>query len=272
MRKAIASLALAAFVATPFLAESAASAETFRLAGTGGGMGMAERVAAAYAVATGATIEIIPGLGSSGSVKATGDGAIELAISSRPLKPAETALGLTAVLFARTPMVFVTSHPRPPGLASADIPGIFAASDPRWPDGSPINIILRTASDTDVAIAEQYFPGLAEALEVARQRPEVPVTPTDQDNATAAEELPGSFVHSGLSQMVTEKRNLRMVALDGVEPTLETLESGAYPYEKPFYLVYAAKTADAAEGLLRFLRSEEGRAVLRESGSLPVTE
>jgi phosphate transport system substrate-binding protein len=235
-------------------------------------MGMAERIAAAYALATGTRIEIIPGLGSSGSIKATGDGAIELAIASRPLKPAEAALGLTQVLFARTPMVFVTSHPRPPGLPSADIPGIFAATDPEWPDGSPINIILRTASDTDVAIAEQSFPGLAEALEVARQRPEIPVTATDQDNATAAEELPGSFVQSGLSQMVTEKRNLRMVTLDGVEPTPENLESGAYPYEKPFYLVYAAKTAEAAEGLLHFLRSEQGRAILRDSGCLPVTE
>jgi phosphate transport system substrate-binding protein len=169
-------------------------------------------------------------------------------------------------------MVFITSHPRPPRLASADIPGIFAAVDPLWPDGSPINIILRTASDTDVAIAEQSFTGLAEALEIARQRPEIPVTPTDQDNATAAEELPGSFVHSGLSQVVTEKRNLRMVALDGVEPTLENLESGAYPYEKPFYLVYGASTAVAAEGLLRLLRSEEGRAILRDSGCLPVAE
>jgi phosphate transport system substrate-binding protein len=260
----------AAVIAAPALADTT-SVQALRLGGTGGGMGMAQRIAEAYA-ASGPRIEIVPGLGSSGAINAVADGVIELAVASRQLKPGEVARGLTAVYFARTPIVWVTSHPAPPSIGSADLPGIFAATAPKWADGSPINIILRLASDTDVAIVEGYFPGLGEAFAEARRRPEVPVTATDQDNVAVAEQLPGSFVHAGLSQIVVEDINLRIVPLDGVEPTLESLERGAYPYEKPFYLVYAPVAADAAGRLLGFLRSPQGQSLLRDAGSLPVAE
>lgn len=247
-----------------------AAGQAMRLGGTGGAMGMAQRIADAYA-ATGTRIEVIPGLGSSGSVKAVADGAIEIAIASRPSKTSEEERGLTAVFFARTPMVWITSHPALPGIHAADIPGLFAEARPKWADGTPLNVVLRVASDTDVSIVEGYFPGLADAFALARQRTEIPVTATDQDNTAAAEELQGSFVHAGLSH-VTERPNLRVVALDGVEPSVENLESGAYPYEKPLYIVYAPGSAEAAARLLEFLRSEPGRTLLRDAGSLPVME
>lgn len=265
------SAALLAVLLGMFALAVPAAGQTMRLGGTGGAMGMAQRIADAYA-ATGTRIEVIPGLGSSGAIKAVTDGAIEIAIASRRLKAEEEERGLTAVFFARTPMVWITSHPAPPGIRAAEIPGIFAEARPKWADGTPLNVVLRVASDTDVAIIEGYFPGLAEAFALARQRPEIPVTATDQDNTAVAEGLPGSFVHAGLSQIVTERPDLRVVPLDGVDPSVENLESGAYPYEKPFYLVYAADSAEAAARLLDFLRSEPGRTLLRDAGSLPVVE
>lgn len=240
-----------------------------QLGGTGGAMGMVERVVAAYAAAGGPEIEVIHSLGSSGAINAVADGAIDLAISARPLRPAESERGLTAVALGRTPLVLATSRQVPPGLSSADIPDIFASLDPEWPDGAALRIVLRPPSDTDAVLVADYFPGLEQAMEAARQRPEIPVAATDQDNATLAEELPGSLVYAGLCQLLMERRNLRTVAIDGVEPTLENLESGAYPYEKQFYLVYAAAEAEAAQALLGFLRSPDGEAVLREAGCLP---
>jgi phosphate transport system substrate-binding protein len=265
------SAALLAVLLGIFALAVPAAGETLRLGGTGGAIGMAQRIADAYA-APGTRIEVVPGLGSSGAINAVADGVIAIAISSRPLKSAEEERGLKAVYFARTPIVWITSHPAPPGIRAADLPDIFAQTRPQWADGTPLNVVLRVASDTDVSIVEGYFPGLADAFALARQRPEIPVTATDQDNTAVAEELQGSFVHAGLSQIVTEQPDLRIVSLDGVEPSAENLESGAYPYEKPFYMVYAADSADAAARLLEFLRSEPGRALLRDAGSLPVVE
>ena len=137
---------------------------------------------------------------------------------------------------------------------------------------TPINIILRTRFDGDTLILEELFPGIQDAIEAARARPEIPTAPTDQDNAELAERLKGSFVQAGFSQIITEKRDLRFVPIDGVEPTLENFESGKYPYEKIFYLVYSASGKAAAERLLDFLRSAKGQDILRETGSLPVAD
>jgi phosphate transport system substrate-binding protein len=272
MRARFSNLAVAVFFVFPLPAGHAAAAEMLRLAGTGGATAMLQHVAAEFAVSSGIKIEVIPGLGSKGGIIAAADGVVDLAVSARLLNPDEVALGLTAIPFARTALVFVTSHPKPNSLNSTELTGIFTAVNPKWTDGSPIHLILRTRFDGDTLILEQAFQGMREAIAAARLRPEFPIAPTDQDSADLAERLPGSFVQAGLSQIKTEKRNLRFVPIDGVEPSLENLESGKYPYEKLFYLVYSAKTKAAAERLLDFMRSANGRSILRETGNLPVAE
>jgi phosphate transport system substrate-binding protein len=67
-----------------------------------------------------------------------------------------------------------------------------------------------------------------------------------------------------------ERNKLSLVPLDGVEPTVENLENGKYPYEKPFFLVFPAKRSPHAERLLEFLQSPEGMKLLRSTGNLPV--
>jgi phosphate transport system substrate-binding protein len=272
MRTSVLPLAIAALLAFSLSNTPAISADTLRLAGTGGAMPMAQHMAAQYLAASGTTIEVIPGLGSGGAIRAAADGAIDLAISGRQLTPKEVALGLTAVPIARTAFVFVTSRTEPTALRSADLVGIFTSPDPKWADGSTIEVILRTPQDGDTLILESLFAGMHAAIETARLRPEIPVAATDQDSAALAEQLDGSFVQAGYSQIVTEKRHLRFIAIDGVEPTPENFEAGKYPYEKVFYLVYAAKDEAAAQRLLDFLRSAGGVEGLRATGNLPVVQ
>jgi phosphate transport system substrate-binding protein len=269
MRVSFWKLGLAVCMAGALTASQGAAAETWRIAGTGGAIPMAQRVATEFAAATGIELEVVPGLGSKGSIRAAVDGVVAFAISALPLTAEEAALGLSATPIARTALVFITSHPNPNSVKSSELTAIFKSGNPKWADGSPMNLILRTRLDSDSVILMKLFPGMAEAFEAARKRPELPIAPTDQDNAELAERLKGSFVQSGLSQIVTEKRNLRFVPLDGVEPTLANLDSGKYPYEKHFYLVYSAKTKDAADRLIEFLRSEKGHSILRETGCLP---
>lgn len=63
----------------------------------------------------------------------------------------------------------------------------------------------------------------------------------------------------------------RPVAIDGVEPTSETIASGKYPYVTPIYAIRrAGEPADsAASKLLKWLLSDDGQAVVRESGYVP---
>ncbi len=63
MRASLSNLTFAVCVTGPLLMGHGASAETLKLAGTGGAMPMAERVAAEFFSSTGIKVDVIPGLG-----------------------------------------------------------------------------------------------------------------------------------------------------------------------------------------------------------------
>ena len=266
MRTLFSCLAFAALLATPLLAGNAAAADTLRVGGTGSAIGMLQQVGAVFSAATGVTVEVVPNLGSTGAVGALRDGWLDIAIPARPLKPDEAAAGLRQVVVLRTAYVIATSHSNPNGLKSADLAGIFAAEKPAWADGTPIRIILRPRSDTDTALLAELFPGMAAAIETARRRAEVPTAATDQDNATMAERTPDSLTGTTITQLKTEHRNLYIVPLDGIEPTLANFESGAYRFAKHLYFI--VPRASSAEAL----RSARGVKALRETETLPDAE
>jgi phosphate transport system substrate-binding protein len=272
MRAAIAKSAIVLLLAGAVPTGTVAAADTLRVGGTGGAIEMMRHVAPVFGPATGINMEVIPGLGSGGALRALRAGVLDIAVAARKLEPVDASRGFVAVPVARTALVFVTSHPKPNSLKSSELPEIFKSATPKWADGSPINILLRTKLDGDTLILQEYFTGMQAAIEAARLRPDVPIAATDQDSADVAERLLGSFVQAGLSQIITEKRDLRFVPIDGVEPSLANLESGKYPYEKIFYFVFPAKRSVAAERLLEFMRSAQGQNILRATGNLPIIE
>jgi phosphate transport system substrate-binding protein len=127
----------------------AEAGETVRIGGTGSANEMVKRLAPLFLAETGIAVELIPSLGSGGGIIAAADGVIDLSISGRPLKPAETALGLKSAGELRTPFAIVTSHPNPNGLKSEDIARLNQSDKPTWADGKPIRTILRPTNESD---------------------------------------------------------------------------------------------------------------------------
>jgi phosphate transport system substrate-binding protein len=249
-----------------------AAADTLRVGGTGGAIDMMRHVGMAFTTAGGDKVDIAMSLGSNGSLRALADGVLDIAVSARQLLPDELKHGFVVLPISRIALLFATSHRNPNSIASTDLAKVFAATRPAWADGSPLRVILRTRLDGDTMLMNELFPGMRDAIATARERPDLPVAATDQDNTKLAESLQGSFTVAGLSQLEMEKRDLRYVPIDGVVPSLANLESGAYRYGKPFYLVLPAKRSTVAQRFLDFVRTESGRTALRESGTLPVEE
>ena len=113
---------------------------------------------------------------------------------------------------------------------------------------------------------------MAQALEQARLRPDIPIAATDQDNADLAERTPGSLTGSTFTQIAMERRDLRFIAIDGVAPTLEAFESAAYPFAKVLCFVLPARRSALGEQFIGFLRTPAGQAALRASGNLLIAE
>ena len=262
--KAIIGMAFA-IAATILLADQGAATERLRVGGTGATNEMVKRLGALFASESGVTLEVIPSLGSSGANRAVADGVLDLSISGRPLNTAEAAKGLAPIAEFITPFGLVTSSHNPGGFKSSELAQLYQSDRPVWADGKPIRIVLRPTNESDTAVLGNMFPGMIAAIAKIRQRPDLSVAATDQDNADLAEKTSGSLVGATLTQIVMEKRNLRFVAIDGVEPSLENYEKGTYPFGKKMYLVAGPHRSPSAERFLAFLKSPMGTAALREA-------
>ena len=252
-------------------APAGACAEVIRTGGTGALLETMKRLGKAFAAVDGGSeLEVVPGLGSSGSIKAVADGALDFAVSGRPLKPEERALGLVEAPLLRTPFALVTSAEDPQSLRRGEVADFFASGTSTWKGGARVRVVLRPRGESDTAHLGDTFPGMHAAIETVRRRSDVPVAATDQDNAHAAERIAGSLVAATYTQILTEGRKLRFVPIDGVAPTTEALETGSYPYGKTFTFVFPARKSPTTERFIAFLRSPEAATLIRETGNVPV--
>ena len=250
------------------LMAGAAAAEEIKIGGSGAGLGTMQLLANAFAKQSpDSQATLVPSLGSSGSIKALAAGAIDLAVTSRPMKADERALGVTEIEYGRTPFVFVVSATsKVTAISAQQVAEIYAGRMVSWPDGSPIRIVLRPAGDIDTDILRSMSPEIGRALSAAQQRRGIAVSMTDQDAADDIQRMPGTIGVSSLSLVISEKRPLRALKLDGVEPTPGNIASGAYGHYKQLFLVTGAKPPAAAQRFIAFIRSPAGRKVLAQTG------
>ena len=89
---------------------------------------------------------------------------------------------------------------------------------------------------------------------------------TDKSNADTLEIVPGAIGTATRAQIISEKRALQPLALDGVMPSLQTLDKGSYPYAKTFGLVTAPKPGLLVQQFIAFVRSPARQQVLKKNG------
>jgi len=68
----------------------------------------------------------------------------------------------------------------------------------------------------------------------------------------------------------TQRQNIQMVAIDGVLPTTEALQSGKYGYYAEKGVVTLGEPQGLAKRFLAFVNSAEGHKILAASGAIPV--
>lgn len=258
--------------AGPLLSPEPAAAGVVRVGGIGGSSAVIGHLAVAFRQRRpGDEVIFVPGLGSSGGVKAVLAGAIDFAVTGRTLWDGERAAGAKEVAFARTPLVFAAAEDTSfTDLRMSEVPDIYAGRITTWPDGSPLRLILRPAKESDSLLLRQISPEIGAALDAALRRPGMILAPTDPDNLDALERVPGSLGVSTLGQIAAERRRVRPLAVDGVTPSGQALASGAYPLSKTLYAVSASRQDEAGQAFCDFLHSSEAARVLLALEYIPV--
>lgn len=253
-----------------FLGPESASAAEFQIGGSGAPLGAMRLLADAYtAHHPETTFVVLPSMGSSGGIKAVLAGAVAIALSTRPLKPDEIAAGAKAVEYGRTPFVFATAPATPvDGISTRQLADIYAGRLGEWPDGTRIRTILRPVSDSDNDVIKAISPEIAKGLAIAETRPGMAFAVTDQETAKAIETTPGGIGPTSLALILSERRNLKPLRIDGILPSPDSLADGSYPLDKRMLIVTAPKSPPEALDFIAFVRSDEGRAILTRTGHL----
>ena len=253
---------------------ASAWAATIVVGGTGAALGAMQVLADAYGRDNpGVEIEVLASLGSGGGIRGVSTGALDIGLSSRPLKDKERRLGVSTVAYARSPFVFVTSSTvAEPNLTRNELVTIFGGGRVFWSDGSPVHPVLRPESDGDSKLLIGFIDGMEQAIAKVRAIPGIPVAITDQDAMSEAEKILGSLVTATLTAVLAEGRNLTLVSVDGVAPTTANLVNGAYNMSKSLYLVTGPDMSKAAGDFIRFVRSPAGVEILARTGNIVVPD
>ena len=72
------------------------------------------------------------------------------------------------------------------------------------------------------------------------------------------------------NEMIADGK-IRLLAIDGIEPTLETIRSGTYPFVEDSYVVTTHSPSGDVERLVRFLQSDAGRKLVEDIGYVAPT-
>lgn len=267
---AIAAALLAAGLA--FAAPSRGVAGPIRISGTGSSLGSMQVLGDAFTAARpAARIEVMPGLGSTGAIKAVIEGALDIGISARPLAPEEVRRGAIQAAYATTPFFFATAARTPvAGITLRDAVAVYNGTLSTWPDGTTIRLVLRPDLDSHNVILKAMSPEMERAVKTALSRKGMLMATTDQDCVRMIEKIPGAMGTATLTQIVTERRAVKALALDGASPTVANLASGAYPYYKTLYMVTGPRSSADAGRFCDFVRSPAARKILEKTGNLPI--
>jgi len=250
-----------------------AIAETIRISGTGGAIGTMRILGEAFRRANpGIRVAILPGIGSHGSVRAVLAGRLDVGLSARSLSGEERARGVVETRYARTPLVFgVNGTLKMTGLTLEGLAAIYAG-ERDWENGNRIRLVLRPPEDTDIPALKRISPAMSAAVDIALRRKGMTMATTDHDAADAIESVPGAFGGTTLSLVLSEKRAFRVLALEGVVPSVRTMAERSYPYSKTFFMVTRKNIPASVRRFIDFVRSPAGAAILEKNGQSAVRD
>jgi phosphate transport system substrate-binding protein len=273
MQKRFRSAALAALAFASLSLGTAQAAETITWAGCGitKKAFMAE-LAAGFEAKTGVAIKLEGG-GATRGIRDTAKKVVHMGGSCRMALPetdsSELHVGLHPVAWDA---LAVIAHPDNPldNITSEQLRGILLGTLNNWqglggPD-QPIHSWSREGKISGVGYATRQYLFKDPGVEFQTANIAASSGPLEQ----AVENDRWAIGVTGVSS--ARKRNVKILALDGREPTYENVKSGNYDMYRPLYLISEPKPHGVVKDFIEYARSKEGREILRNAGTVPYND
>lgn len=242
------------------------------LGGSGSSVPLTLKLLEAYlAVRPAARLKILASIGSTGGIKAAHKGKVAVGLASRPLRPMEKTWGLTVVPYASAPLVFAV-HPSVPvdGVTLESLYALYEGRQRRWPGGGAVLVVMREEGDSGAELLMERYPRFKEIFPRAWQSGIWRVEYREDDAAAAIERFKGAVGWSDAGLVKLQGRNVKILSVDGVEPSAANVLSGRYTLKRELSFVHSEGVSDEVRAFLDFVKSPEGAAVIRRHGYVPL--
>jgi phosphate transport system substrate-binding protein len=240
------------------------------VAGTGAMGPLAMRLSLLFAERGGTPRVVVEeSIGSGGGVRAAAEGAVDLGMVSRPLSEKERRLPLVLLPVGRDAVVLAAhAGVSVVGVSSAELAALYAGKGHSFADGTPATVLLRDGKESANQALERAVPALTPLREEAYRSRRLRVLYHDSAMAAALASTPGAIGVSSLSAVLTFRLPLKLLALDGVTPSLASLRDGSWRATRGLFFVARPDRLGRARSFLTFVFSPEARRLAAESGYL----
>ncbi|MDD5327338.1 MAG: substrate-binding domain-containing protein [Phycisphaerae bacterium] len=214
-------------------------------------------------------IEVPDAVGSSVSIKALVKGDIDIARVARPLRKEEQGLGLNYKVFANTAVAFVV-NPSVTGIdniTTEQIVDIYSGKIADWSslgaEPGKIYPLTREPGDSSLRVFSETFPEFTNI-----PNPVGKVMFLTPETVAALLEHKNTIGFVPYSAIVGT--NLKVLKVDGIEPSVEKITGGEYKYLIPLGVVYKGQPEGLVKEFIDFLYSEDAQKIIKEMGAVPV--
>ena len=216
----------------------------------------------AYEQKTGITVTYNP-TGSGSGIKAVSEGRCDIGLSSRSLKDAEKAEGLSQTILAYDGIAIIVNPENPvEDLSLKQITKIYTGEITNWSEvgGKDAQIVLigrEAGSGT-----RDGFESITGTTDACQYRQELTST---GDVITTVAQNPNAI---GYASLASVKDTVKALAVEGVTPSEETVKDGSYLVQRPFVLVTkeGVELSAAAQDFFNYITSAEANEIIAGAG------
>lgn len=231
-----------------------------------------EELAKAYTKKTGIKINLSGG-GATKGIRSSATGAIDIGGACRiSLEQHPEERGAFQIPVAWDALVAFVHKSNPvDNISFAQLHGVYLGEIKNWKElggkDAPIELYVRQGKLSGVGrtLRELVFANYDQEFKANF------VVKSSGPVEKGVEKNPNGFGVSGISS--AQKRDFKLLKLDGKAPTYENIKNGSYALYRPLYLVI--KRGDKRpliRDFIKFAVSSEGQAILRAQGTVPYSD
>jgi len=207
----------------------------------------------------------VQGGGSPAGLQAAGSGLANIGMCSRSLT-AKESLVFTSILIARDGLALVVSPANPVVKLSVEqIRALFAGKVTNWSEVGGKDGPIRPITREEGSGTRESFVRLVMGNERISGR-----ALTQESNGAVKELVMGDPAAIGYMSLGLVGKDLKVVAVDGIQPTVENVLAGSYNLVRPLLFVTKGTATPAAQKFIDFVLSPEGQTMLASEGLVRV--